>query len=294
MSDTEHTEATPPVSSFNDTLKRHGYALPQAILQAAALANHRSDQEWGTSMWQMEQTEFPVSVQGFDTRIDLVLRSFVRNGTQSALMACECKRANPAYSAWCFCKYRRFVNKATGAYDNFYAQQIHSPNQGSDGLFVASVPLTGIQSSAYHLGLETKVEAKGDPAPENDQIEKACTQVCRGVSGLVEHYASHPKLVDTPHTILPVIFTTANLWVSDVSLWEADLVTGHPPEVKELKAVDWVHYQYVMSPGLFYEHARHVEPKTLTDFFVTRALRTITIVHASKAETFFRTFNPFA
>ena len=81
--------------SFEKVLNRHGYGFQYRVLkEAERLANE------GKSRWGYSTFEFPVDVQGAGTRVDFILKNYVKY----IYMIAECKRANPALSNWCFAK----------------------------------------------------------------------------------------------------------------------------------------------------------------------------------------------
>ncbi len=81
--------------AFEAALNRHGFALQYAVAQSA-----RSLATTGFSNWFPLTAEFPVRVQGADTRIDLVLE----HRRRGRFLVVETKRANPALAYWCFAK----------------------------------------------------------------------------------------------------------------------------------------------------------------------------------------------
>src|SRR5262245_35612150 len=83
----------PPDDSFLKVLNSHGYGFQYSVIRLADTLYKD-----GKSGWRFEWAEFPVSVQGDDTRIDLVLRQ----GRSHYYMLGECKRVNPALGNWCF------------------------------------------------------------------------------------------------------------------------------------------------------------------------------------------------
>jgi len=71
----------------------------------------------------------------------------------------------------------------------------------------------------YQIAIEVKSDKTGDPSGNGrGAIEQAAGQVMRGSNGLIESLLKFSKLVDDPKgcDLIPVIFTTANLWVSNV------------------------------------------------------------------------------
>lgn len=113
----------------------------------------------------------------------------------------------------------------------------------------------------------------------------------RGSNGLIESLMKFPGLVDGPKgcELLPVIFTTANLWVSNVNLETADLDTGntHIPS-DGIERVSWLFYQYNQSSKL--KHSRITQPgfSSMSDLLETLFTRTIPIVGPGGIEDFLR------
>lgn len=89
-------------NSFQRALNRHGYGFQFSVLKIAEQLAKKVDED-ERSKWNFLFSEVPVQVQGFGTRIDFVL-SKSRSSPSSRLfyLVCECKRANPALSNWCF------------------------------------------------------------------------------------------------------------------------------------------------------------------------------------------------
>src|SRR5688500_5164251 len=90
---------TPPPGLFANTLNLHGHPFESAVLRRAEQLALKGD-----TQWRFQASEFPVTVQGFDTRIDFILSESFRNlvPTPSRLLVAECKRANPKVSNWLF------------------------------------------------------------------------------------------------------------------------------------------------------------------------------------------------
>jgi hypothetical protein len=144
------------------------------------------------------------------------------------------------------------------------------------------------ENAAYHVGVEVKTEKKGDRhgLVDKSAIEEAMTQVLRGLNGMVEFLANNRQIFpnDNSITLVPVVFTTANLWVSDVDLRTADLITGNIDLGNStFRKIEWLFYEYNMSPGL-----KHKQPygggshprDTLHDVIDREYVRTVAIVSA--------------
>ena len=76
-------------------------------------------------------------------------------------------------------------------------------------------------------GLELrKPGIKGDSTGgRGDPIEKAVTQVLRGINGLANFYTGldWATINDRRFLFVPVVFTTAELWVTEMDISQADL-----------------------------------------------------------------------
>ena len=146
---------------------------------------------------------------------------------------------------------------------------------------------------SYHIGLEVRHKAKGDKEGESGKaIENAASQVLRGLNGFVETLNQNTQLLEKhPHAyIVPVIFTTANLWGSDANLSEADLETGVSDDVnkQQLKPLGWLCYQYHTSPGIKHSRSPLGKPSALGNLMQSEYIRTLPIVSPTGVEPFFQ------
>ncbi len=230
------------------TINRHGHAFQHAVLRRGEkLAGLRA------SKWLFDFAELPVEVRGQSTRIDFVLHQmdFSRGGPVRFLVA-ECKRANPALSNWCFVK-APYVKR-----DHREAVLVDSVQRLQDQVAASVMELLGAPA-VYGIGYEIRGDEKGEGGPGRSAIEDAAGQVMRGVNGLIELFALQPDLLalNQATPIIPVIFTTANLWVSDVDVGSAELSSGALPSgsvVVERKP--WLWWQYQPGPGIVHSLPR--------------------------------------
>ena len=121
----------------------------------------------------------------------------------------------------------------------------------------------------YHLGIEVKSSEKGNPCDKGrGAIEEAATQVMRCTNGFVEFFKRSDRARQEKKRVqlLPVIFTTARIWVSQANLGDADLLTGKlnltqfPAEERP-----WVFLHYSQSPGL--KHSLRPQNKILMTIY---------------------------
>jgi hypothetical protein len=236
------------------------------------------------SRWLFQAAEYPVEVRGHSTRIDFVMRA----SESRLLMVAECKRVNRAYSNWCFVR-APFLRRNTTS-NELLAERIKFTETNA---IVAGGAKLGHKPNVYHLAYEVKSHTPGDSGgPGRGAVEDAAAQVLRGVNGLAEHLARNHTLLgqDRAVFIVPVVFTTASLWTTEVDLSSADLETGKLPDTDlGLKGANWLWYRYHQSPGL-----KHVVPPdeqrdNLSEMLDYAHARTIAVVSALGIDEFLRT-----
>lgn len=235
---------------FAKTLNSHGYVFQYAVITEI---NRLFNEDRQRQSYSPAASEFPVGVHGSTTKIDFILR----NIHESIYLVCECKRVNPAMANWCFLRAPFVREGGTG-----YSLIAEGARRGYDGgCIVAAFTLGKDKDHGYHLGFEVRGDEKGEGAPSHTAIEEAATQVMRGVNGLIQYHISQPGGLDTGHSTLfiPVIFTTAALWVSDANVAEAELKTGRLDREKiTLHEAQWLVLHYHQSPLL-----KHTAPASL-------------------------------
>lgn len=261
--------------AFEKVLNSHGYGFQYGVLkQAEKLILERQ------SFWTLSVAEFPVEVHGNGTRIDFILQHRMR----PLYILAECKRVNPAISNWCFARasYVPFLANARVAF-------IETLHQGSSDSFSTKTEFLAHSDNIYHIAFEVKGNVPGDPEGHGrGEIEQAATQICRGLNGMIDFFAKHPVFFEgffgkvQAIGFLPVIFTTARLWVSTIDLGSADLSTGNVAVPSEsLKELPWLVYHYNQSPGLKHSLQSSALTRTLQDALYNEYVRTIAVVSAS-------------
>lgn len=241
--------------ALQDVLNSHGHTFQHAVIRRVhqlVTGKYRS--------WTFQAIEVPVEVRGVGTRIDFVLerdRSVYGGRETVYYMVAECKRANPAFSNWCFVRAPYATAKSKDGWiildrARYFGADVIYPEWSEQYVGAEHYP-------AYHIATELKGKEKGDPNPPKDfargqGIEDALTQVLRGVNGLIELVQQYPSLFTEKKdtiTYLPVIFTTARLWVSDVDLGAGDLLTGNIDLSNSgLTERQWLLFHYNVSPGI--------------------------------------------
>jgi hypothetical protein len=264
---------------FGKVLNSHGYGFHYSVLKVAEAMSKLNE-----SNWLFEAAEFPVQVQGAGTRIDFVLKL---SYSPPVYLLAECKRANPRLSNWCFARAPYVRRNRTD--EPFFVECVRrDTNEVIDSFAWEGMALP----DAYHIALEVRSSEKGDPCGSGrGAIENAATQICRGLNGMVEFIAENGQILsnNTMVYFLPVIFTTAQVWASDVDLGTADIEGGSVDfEHTDLEEKPWVFYQYHLSPGIKHLHSPAERPATIGKLMDLEYVRTITVVTASKIQSFFR------
>jgi hypothetical protein len=277
-------------------LDLHGFGFQYAVLATAAKAFNPDLH--GGSPWRLPIAEFPVEIQGTPYHIDFILQHCRR----PMLLVAECKRANPALRNWCFLRapFRRTASLSSQVFVEELAWRSGDElGWRSDDLpFCRLKPLFYAEDDIYHLGVELKSNEKGDPCDKGrGGMDEAATQVMRGANGLVEFVKRSPAAHGQRKTLqfLPVIFTTARIWVTSADLATADILTGKLALGKfPVEERPWVYIHYAQSAGL--KHSlRTEEPGSegnlMLDALCSEYVRTIAVVNAGAIEQFLRSNN---
>ncbi len=271
--------------ALESVLDSHGYGFQYAVLAATDRLFKPTIR--GGSRWRLPIAEFPVEVKGAHSHIDVILEHCLR----PMFMVGECKRANPALRNWCFLRapYREEASLASSV----FLEELTWSESGDPSCRVMTLFSS---PNIYHLGIEVKSSERGNPCDKGrGAIEEAATQVMRCTNGLVEFLKQSDRARQEEKRIqlLPVIFSTARIWVTQASLGDADLLTGRL-DLSRFPAEErpWVFLHYPQSPSL--KHSLTISKNTFYDDVLIDALyadfvRTIGIVTASGIEDFLRT-----
>ena len=255
------------------TLSTHGHGFHYAVLRRS---KELFEQE--KSYWVLQAAEFPVSAGDKVTHIDFVCSSRRR----LTYLVAECKRADPARARWCFVR-APFTWRAPRPNDAVFEEVTYRPRK-----FQARACLVQANRPVYHLGLELKTGMKGDGRDRTQAINDATTQVLRGTSGLINQVCVDKGPTHEPAALsrfLPVIFTTAELWVSDTDLSEAELETGKV-DLGRAQQVQWLWFNHNQTPALQHGLTRHEVSEDLSAALRHQFTRTIAIVSPSGIDEF--------
>ncbi len=267
--------------SFTKVLNRNGYGFQFSVIKKIHELGKAAK-----SAWLFETIEFPVEVRGSGTRVDFVLRKSARRDKPFFLLA-ECKRANPGLSNWCFVRAPYVNRNQWGNSEPIFMEHIQRNDDGSISAYAKKRSSVG---HFYHIGLEVRSNLKGDPSGETGRsIEDAASQISRGLNGYIETISKNIQILrgHTHADFIPVIFTTAQLWGSEVNLSLADIKTGASDlSGVEFKKLPWLCYQYNLSPGIKHSHSPFEQPAEISDLMDTEYVRTIPVVSPDGIEPF--------
>ncbi len=275
-------------SSFEKLLNRHGYAFQYSVLKQAEEAfNIRR-----ISQWRFEASEVPVRSEGKDTRIDFILARHRRFARLQWYLICECKRVNPARAHWCFTRAPYVHSKHHSGYQNLSMECVERAHSRE----ISASAQQGNIVDCYSLGLAVRSDEQGDAASKSDRdaIELAAFQVMTGVNGFVKTLEANPRLMTgekpgelVTALLIPAIFTTAKLWVSDSNLSDAGVSEGRVDLTStEFKQVPWIWFSYHTSPGLRLSIPRRTFPVTLPQLMDDDYIRHIAIVNSTGIDQF--------
>jgi hypothetical protein len=276
--ETEDTEVTRTQNSFERELNQHGFGFHYSVLREAQKVSGHG------SRWRFLASEVPVEVGGLGTRIDFILEYSTDLSGFRDYLICECKRVNPAFSKWCFIR-------APYTKRNSIAQRLIAETaRARSGVFrsVGKAQIGLRTAEVFHVALPVRSNVQGDAQPKGstrDAVEDAVGQVLKGMNGYVNLLGSNDQLIaERTALLLPVVFTTAELWGSDSDLSNADLGTGAVDLSKgNFNKLDWLWLQYNTSPGI--KHSFSPETTMRADALETlmddEFVRTVAIVSSA-------------
>lgn len=92
MTQDKNTVSSKP---FSDALNKHGYAFQYSLAEEIGSLSNQ-----GKIPWNPPLPEIPITGNFKSSRIDLL----IPHKSGQLMLACECKRINPAFNSWFFAK----------------------------------------------------------------------------------------------------------------------------------------------------------------------------------------------
>lgn len=217
MSDTsepKNVNLTAVAELFRGALNRHGHSFQARVLKDCR--NLMLPFNFGTVNWQLRATDMAVTVQQREYHIDGVLEASGANANRFVTL--ECKRADPALKAWCFA---RFTEEPDSICHDVWKKDASGIRVEAEWL--QSGGIGGRATPIAHVGVEVNTGAKGDSTGK--ALKEAIDQAHRGASGLANLIPTWIRS-GTQTTIVPMIVTTAALFVTRQPLEVASIETG--------------------------------------------------------------------
>ena len=263
---------------FEEAINRQGYGFQHSLIKAFDELSHS-----GRTNWCKPISEFPVTVHGSHTHIDVILQYTGAN----LYMIGECKRVNPALGAWCFAA--RSSRGVSWRHRGVYIEML----ERRTGRFYTALGDV-FEQDIYHNAVEIRTGERGESGRSGrGAIEEACTQSLRGMNGLMNLFVEHPDLWHGRDRVgfIPAIFTTAKLFVSRVTIDDAELATGNlATRPGDLVEIPWLIYHYPQSQALLHSVQVRTEDaherSDLAELLYREYMRPIAVVSVSGIDKF--------
>ena len=271
-------------SSFEAGLNQHGHAFHHRVIHET----RRIARDSQGRAWKVLAVECPIKIHGTSTRIDFILEHRVQDTVN--LLVAECKRVNPGYSRWCFTKSPYQTPHWIGpqlVVEGIWKLYLDDESEVFESAGTGRNLDRKFLDRLYDIGFIIKSEEKGDAHPvstNKDALEDACSQVCRGLNGLINAFVQDDYIREHIRRarivrFLPAIFTTAQLWSSTVDLASTDLERGVVSIGEEPVNHKWLFYQYPQSPGLKHDIRRAaISQDSFADLIARDFIRGIAVV----------------
>jgi hypothetical protein len=273
-------------SSMEKTLNSHGFSYQYSVIRRI-----HDLYESGRSKWILEGAEIPVETISGITQIDFVSR---QKG-ESIFLIAECKRISASLKdkkLWCFVKApytwrgASFVNGKSVA--QFETILHFGPRQ-----YASSNLVSYDTKNIYDLGFEIINGSK--KIGESKEINNSVQQVIKGLSGFINYIGNkedeHGILTKgSTYICIPVIFTTAKLFVTEVDIGKADITKGHlPVDSVKLTPKNWIWFNENRSLNQSHNlRFNHSVSTNLSKYF-QEFTRTVAIVSSEGIDEFLTT-----
>jgi hypothetical protein len=288
---------------FN-ALNEHGFLFQERCAQEIQFSANIG--------WRLHVTEHPVSLKGKDTRIDIVIRDENSQEDLEVYGLIECKKVDPRYRCWLFGKsmYDAPVPAKAQIIKIEMKQRNHRRRRNVLARPVQYVPIRMLFNINAHVidnwWVEVNLKSKNKRISDPQPIEDVFHQICTGIGGLAveqerqrvrklgdfDEYVS--DLRDFEVYLVPIIITTAPLYVAAYDISDVDIKTGNinkgqvkfSPSKAEPESVNWVMVDYGAGSGVtpdeLYRNFHGTEPVDLEPY----NRRSIFVVNSSHIRDF--------
>lgn len=245
--------------------------------------------------WEVRAYEYPVSLWGQDTKVDVVLHA-KRQSPPELYALVECKRADPSYIYWVFGAPGLPFGDALCSTLGFKSHSKISSDQPLQvNRLLEQLHFKVATYSARSWQEVKKGSNKRVSTPQN--IENAFGQVLKGVGGFAQEQLHQRRKGHASIEIffVPVVVTTASLYVAYYETKDIDLATGKVskdkvlfgPQGKPAEEDPWVLVDYGVgenvAPEPIPESYHGVDPAELQKY----KIRSIFVVNSDNLVDFF-------
>jgi len=284
---------------FN-SLNEQGYIFQEACKYELSKSNIN---------WSVKASEYPVSIMGQDTKIDLVLQ----NNDIFALV--ECKRADPVYTSWLFAELE--PGKRNYSICQVLSIECLSSSSNTTKIINRKIEEKEFDVDAYiaksfvevkdhsiHAGNKQINQMNGNSLRRNSNpqnIENAFGQVLRGLSAFaLEQLSQRFKSNETFRIFfIPIVVTTASLYLAHYKAQDISLTNGKidrnnvvfGQQGNSLEKQNWVLVNYGASENIALSSIPDgyvgTEPNELLKKY---KMRSIFVVNSTHLTEFFKKF----
>lgn len=275
---------------FRRVLNAHGYPFQFAVIRRAQVLRQLQ-----YSKWVFESSEIPVGTSGRSTHVDFVFRDYRGrdNGAFPNLyLIAECKRVDPSKAIWCFVRNPYPMRNAAESSHPVQFDRIIS--KVGEERYVKDGLIKHWGSSVFELPFQLRSSQPNDPLSPlaRSPINDAAYQVLLGQQGFISHLTSlkgvhEQEQMRRENVFVPVVFTTAELFVSDVDLGDSDIYSGEiTKDLKSMQKVNWLWYNYRRPSDLGISLEEHGRDLTHYDRYFAFFTRSIAFVSVSGIDEF--------
>ncbi len=287
----ENTTSKPLDEILFEALDEHGFLFQEKCAEDLNASSSRIK-------WKVEAQEYPVATDVKETRIDIILTDTTNHTKGHTVYAViECKRVKTNRGFWLFgnpsdVNYTVPLLLGLGG-TSPTARDVHYLQPQLEFNLTGTYLISNWWISINQKGSSEKYDASPT------QIENALFQACIGVSGLAQElseqfYASAVKT--QPAVFIPVVLTTAPLYVATYDVSNINLLTGSidpnniqfGPTGTITEEMPWLVVQYGASrniaPDGWYDKVYATTPSELDQYHK----RSVFVVNAKHIQEFFR------
>ncbi len=234
--------------------------------------------------WQIEPYSYGVHPLIISGTVDVLAETSIDNGSIVLILPAECKKADPKLKHWVFDPHRPtrtrdmpYVMFTKGG-ENSFTQDYNLPNLGYNtyGDYENCVNVFEFNEASGAINRNTTDKAL--------RPYFAIKQANEAVPGIVEKIPSLSRQPAAKNFIIPIVVTTANLWVTQYDPQDIDKATGEIDAAKlDLVQKDWLLYHY---PLAFHEQTRGSLVGPTTDGIIRPDKRPTFVVNSVKLRDF--------